>query len=597
MEELYGHIFATASEQLRKLNSLIYRISMLRVALFVVGIAACFILWGDIFFLLPVALCTFVPFLALIKYHNSLFVQRERLTLRIRVCKEELAACGHDDSAFGAGDEFIDSSHHFSFDLDVFGVHSLYQHLNRTTTAIGARQLAEWLQHPLHKKVEIEARQAAVCELAGDISFLIDFRVAGLSSMHSSTDEERLTKWAQTENSFLSHRWISVLPFVAGSLSLIAWLTAILSWVSYLFPLFLWLAFATFSFGFTRRISRTQETFERYWKIIRSYAEMLSLIELHDFKSLSIKNLQGKFLDGELPASASLRQLSRKLNTLDQRNNILVTLLLNGLFFWELYEILDIERWKLKYGLPLLDWIQAIGKMEAFCGLATFAIHHPKSIYPTVSSAPFVFEATEMGHPLMSVERCVKNGVTVTGRPCFLLITGANMAGKSTYLRTVGVNYLLACIGAPVCAETMTFYPASLFTAMRTSDSLSDNESYFFAELKRLSCILTVLKGGEELFIILDEILRGTNSVDKQRGSFALIKQFIELGATGILATHDLQVARLAKEYPKTLRNFCFEAEIQGDELSFNYKMSEGIAKNMNACFLMKKMGFEYVEV
>ncbi len=597
MEELYGHILATASEQLRKLNSLIYRISMLRVMLFVAGIAACFFLWGEISLLFAV-LCTFIPFLSLIKYHNSLFVQKERLALRIRICKEELAACAYDDSAFGGGDEFIDSSHRFSFDLDVFGAHSLYQHLNRTTTGIGARQLAEWLQHPLHKKAEIEARQAAVCELAGDISFLMDFRVAGLLSMHSSTDEERLAKWAQNENSFLPHRWLCVLPFVAGTLSLVAWLMAILGWVSYLLPLLLWLAFATFSFGFTRRISRTQETFERYWKIICSYAEMLSLVELHDFNSLSIKKLQGKLLDGELSASASLRQLSRKLNRLDQRNNILVTLLLNGLFFWALHEILSIERWKSKYGSPLLVWLQAIGEMEAFCGLATFAVHHPKSIYPTVSSGTsFIFEATEMGHPLMPVEHCVKNGVNVADRPCFLLITGANMAGKSTYLRVVGINYLLACIGAPVCAGTMTFYPASLFTAMRASDSLTENESYFFAELKRLSNILTALKDGEELFIILDEILRGTNSVDKQRGSFALIKQFMQLKATGILATHDLQVAGLAKEYPKTLRNFCFEAEIQGDELSFNYKMSEGIAKNMNACFLMKKMGFEYVEV
>ncbi len=143
MEELYGHILATASEQLRKLNSLIYRISMLRVMLFVAGIAACFFLWGEISLLFAV-LCTFIPFLSLIKYHNSLFVQKERLALRIRICKEELAACAYDDSAFGGGDEFIDSSHRFSFDLDVFGAHSLYQHLNRTTTGIGARQLAEW---------------------------------------------------------------------------------------------------------------------------------------------------------------------------------------------------------------------------------------------------------------------------------------------------------------------------------------------------------------------------------------------------------------------------------------------------------------------
>ncbi|MEG1838058.1 MAG: hypothetical protein RR220_02080, partial [Bacteroidaceae bacterium] len=176
-------------------------------------------------------------------------------------------------------------------------------------------------------------------------------------------------------------------------------------------------------------------------------------------------------------------------------------------------------------------------------------------------------------------------------RPFFVIITGANMAGKSTYLRTIGVNYLLACIGAPVCCEQMKLYPSHLITSLRTSDSLTDNESYFFAELKRLKLIIDKLNAKEELFIILDEILKGTNSMDKQKGSFALIKQFMTLQANGIIATHDLLLGSLVDVFPDNIHNDCFEAEITNNELTFSYRLKEGVAQNMNACFLMKKMG------
>ena len=191
----------------------------------------------------------------------------------------------------------------------------------------------------------------------------------------------------------------------------------------------------------------------------------------------------------------------------------------------------------------------------------------------------------------MPPAQCVKNDALIPSRPYFLIITGANMAGKSTYLRTIGTNYLLACIGAPACCDALTLYPARLVTSLRTSDSLSDNESYFFAELKRLKRIIDMLNNGKELFIILDEILKGTNSTDKQKGSFDLIRQFMHLDTNGIIATHDLLLSRLAEQFPGNIRNYCFEADIKDNELTFSYRLREGTAQNMNACFLMKKMG------
>ncbi|HBU46187.1 MAG TPA: hypothetical protein DEB36_10550, partial [Porphyromonadaceae bacterium] len=198
----------------------------------------------------------------------------------------------------------------------------------------------------------------------------------------------------------------------------------------------------------------------------------------------------------------------------------------------------------------------------------------------------------KLGHPLLPRRKCVKNDINVFRKPFFMIVTGANMAGKSTYLRTVGVNYVLAGAGLPVCAESMSYRPGQLLTNLRTADSLVNNESYFFAELKRLKMIIERLESGEhDLFIILDEILKGTNSHDKQKGSSQLMKRLVKLGGNGIIATHDLTLGELENEYPQEIANFHFDAKIENDLLSFDYKLQQGIARTMNASFLMKSMG------
>jgi DNA mismatch repair ATPase MutS len=283
------------------------------------------------------------------------------------------------------------------------------------------------------------------------------------------------------------------------------------------------------------------------------------------------------------------------MNALDQRNNILITALLNGLFFWELHQIIKVETWKDEYGSSMEQWTECIGLMDALCSLGTFAYNNPSFTYPIISPTA-MYKANGLKHPLMNREKCVSNDINMAGAPDFEIITGANMAGKSTYLRTVGINHLLGCMGMPVDAESMTFYPAHLVTSLRTNDSLNDNESYFFAELKRLKMIIDKLQSGEKLFIILDEILRGTNSADKQKGSYSFIKQLTLLGATGLIATHDLQLAHLKELFPEQINTQCFEADITNNELTFSYKLREGVAQNMNACFLMKKMGIKIEE-
>ena len=303
--------------------------------------------------------------------------------------------------------------------------------------------------------------------------------------------------------------------------------------------------------------------------------------------------LRKEFESNGKKASEVLNTLAKELDRLDLRNNLILYALLEGSLFWQLRQMLRIERWKQEHGTHLLQWLEALGKLDALCALGTFAFNHPGYAYPTITDKPFIFRAKDMGHPLMPQKQCIANDAEIPQHPYFLIITGANMAGKSTYLRTIGCNYLLACIGAPVCCSSLEIYPAHLMTSLRTSDSLANNESYFFAELKRLQQILERLKNGEEMFIILDEILKGTNSMDKQKGSLALVKQLLHLKTNGIIATHDILLGELKQHFPNEISNYRFEAGIQNDELTFSYKLKEGVAQNMNACFLMQKMGID----
>jgi DNA mismatch repair ATPase MutS len=325
--------------------------------------------------------------------------------------------------------------------------------------------------------------------------------------------------------------------------------------------------------------------------ILHSYSGLIEWIEEGKFQSQLLIELQSRFFKDNRKASFRFRKLAQLSGELEQRANFLVHLVLNPLLLWDIRKSIQIEEWRDKNGKELIDWIKTLGEFDAYCSLGIFAFNHPDYTFPTFTDDYFEMSGEALGHPLMNRKTFVRNDIDVLKHPFFLIVTGANMAGKSTYLRTVGVNYALACIGATVCAKSLKLYPAHLVTSLRTSDSLWDNESYFFAELKRLKMIIDRLQTGEKLFIILDEILKGTNSVDKQKGSFALIQQFVRLHSCGIIATHDLLLGNLEKEFPENIKNYRFEADIIDNELSFSYKLREGIAQNMNASFLMQKMG------
>ena len=590
-ENHYTERLSLTEGQLQQVKNQIFRISMLRLALFIAGIAGVYFFFNQTTQLIVCICLTFFPLFILVKIHNRFFIRKEWLETQARIIQEELQALSGDYSSFEDGKEYTNPEHPYSFDLDIFGRRSLFQSINRTCTFFGKNRLAKWLQNHLHEKTSIEKRQEMVREISEHTLFREQFRVAGLVHHGQSSDGEKIQAWSQSPAQYLHAGWVKAFIWGVPVINSLLLITSLAGWTS-----FSWLGlsfgiFLVLSFGIIKRATYIQETYGKQLKSLNGYARLIALAKAENWKSAGMQELMERFnLNGQSPIQA-LQQLSKELDRLDLRNNQFLYVLLEGSIFFQLQEIVRIERWKVRYGQHISEWLETVGELDALCSLGTFAYNHPQYTNPELTEKPFCFLATQMGHPLMPASQCVKNDATIPSRPFFLIITGANMAGKSTYLRTIGVNYLLACIGAPVCCERLKLYPNQLITSLRTSDSLSDNESYFFAELKRLKRIIDLLNQGQQLFIILDEILKGTNSMDKQKGSFDLIRQFMQLKANGIIATHDLLLGSLIKQFPEEIRNYCFEADIKENELTFSYKLREGVAQNMNACFLMKKMG------
>ncbi len=590
-EDFYRNRIESYALQADKLKKHIHTIGSLRLAVTLGWIFVLWLLWAQSWpILTAITLLFALPFAGLLHYHNRLFAHRAYAERMIELNRNELKGLQYDFSAFDGAAEKCSADHSFSLDLDLFGSHSLFQSINRTVTALGRELLADWLQNPLTDTNEILARQEAIQELAEQTDLRQHFYVKGCTQPLASNDRERLQQLLHSPERFVKNRFWNIMIWIVPTLWIILAIATALGLIdSSALSIYLLFCLILSSIP-AKAITSLYHTVDKLEQLFRTYADLIRTIEHPEQFHAPLLRKISHDLSGEVSASDAIRQLSSYINALNQRFS-LAGLLLNLLCLRDMRQAILIERWKEQYINQADGWLKAMARFDAFSSLAGFAFNHPDYIYPQLSDRYFKMEGKALGHPLLDRNVCVRNNIAIEKSSCFLIITGANMAGKSTYLRTIGVNYLLACVGAPVCAEQLTVSPAHLITSLRTSDSLASNESYFFAELKRLKRIIDHLQRGEQLFIILDEILKGTNSIDKQKGSLALVEQLISLHSCGIIATHDLVLGSLAEAFPQQIRNYCFEADINNNELSFSYQMREGIAQNMNACFLMKKMG------
>ncbi len=547
------------------------------------------------FYLSPIneILAAVISFILLVAFFLLIktFIQVEKQLLYFqrlsKINSNEINALNRDLNSFDPGNEFIDPHHDYSYDLDLFGIGSLFQFLNRAVTSQGKTQLAALLKQSQRTSKEIRSKQEGIQELAEEFSWRQNFMARGME-----TDGGK-DNYNESIDEVIGLKYIHFLKYL---LIIVPALTIILIGLSIaeidthsFYRLALFAQWITIGFYF-KTILKFHQKFESQGKLLSRYAEMLKQIETFNFKSIYLRSLKEQLSHQGKTASTITSDLQKILDQFDYSKNLLVGFVLDSIFLWDIGCLVKLSKWQQDYAGVLPRWFDVIAEMDAMISLANCNHNHQEWVTPEVSQSTFAFNAKAMGHPLIDETRCISNSFQISNEEKIVIITGANMAGKSTFLRTVGVNLILASNGCKVCAESFDFSPIQIYTNMRTSDNLMNDESYFYAELLRLQSMLTLLRNGENLFVILDEMLKGTNSVDKLNGSKELINQLISLNTHGIVATHDLGLTELAETIP-AIKNQCFEVQLNNDELIFDYKLTNGVTRTMNATFLMKKMG------
>ncbi|PSL35852.1 MutS-related protein [Chitinophaga ginsengisoli] len=495
-----------------------------------------------------------------------------------------LAATGQ--SGFDDGNRFGDEQHPYTGDLDVFGQASLYAHMNRTGTLMGAKALADALKQPLMDAVHIRQQQEVVRELTPRFKFRQLFAAHASLIGEQPEDIPGLYRWLSMPYEFLNEKWINIARWLMPLLLLGGAVYYFVADEYYVFTFFLcvnWIILGSQ----IKKVNAQHQLISNKEKTFGKLSWLLQLISMEKAENATLLRAQH---EQALAAKTALSQLAKICNALDQRLNLLIGVFLNSLVLYDLHCIIALEKWKSRYKNELPGWLDVIEKMEVWNSMATFAYNHPEYIYPSINDNETQLVATGVGHPLIPAAECVRNDIGIGAPQQFLIITGSNMSGKSTFLRSVGSNLVLGLRGMPVCAASFACSPMQIMTSMRIKDSIAKHTSYFQAELLRLQQIVGVLRSGAPVFILLDEILKGTNSEDKLAGSRRLIEHFLQYHCLGMIATHDLELGHMEETYPQRIRNYCFESTIKDDQLFFDYRIREGVARNKNATFLMQKM-------
>ncbi len=528
-----------------------------------------------------------VAFIYLMHRHNSISKKKLRAQALIQINQNEIAYLNREAIPFEDGNEFTDTHHAYSHDLDIFGKQSLFHNINRTKTYIGKSKLAGMLLSILPEE-EILKNQNAIKELAQKAEWRQEIMALGAISKDNQDLYNKLVNWCKSSLEPLP-KWITVFSFLLPSTlfcCLLAYFltnnTSLISLAGYGFIINLGFMSVCFK-RIKHEIADTTEIHE----IIYNYSLIIDKIENENFESSKLKQLQQKLILEGQSAGKQIRVLSDLLSRMDTVNNLFVMILFNGAFLFHIHTLKALLNWKRQHAEDVKNWLDIIGETEALSSFANLYYNNPDFTFPTLNSK-YNISFRDVAHPLLNSQTRVGNDVDFN--PQFTILTGSNMSGKSTFLRCLGVNMVLAGIGAPVCAKKADIHPLPVLVSMRLSDSLSDSESYFFAEIKRLKQIMDSLYN-KRAFVLLDEILRGTNSDDKRTGTVEVIKKMVAAKAIGAIATHDVEVCNTVSEYPENLRNSCFEAQIVSNNLFFDYKLRDGICKNKSATFLMEKIG------
>jgi len=534
----------------------------------------------------PLSGLMLVLFLSLVSVFNRYKAERDLLRQLLLLNEKELACLDHDFHDLPDGSEHADISHPWAHDLDLFGKGSLFQYLNRSSTRKGSQILAEMLTSEPGSSESILNRQKIIGDLKDRIDFRQYFTASGELIKEKPGDLKDIARWLDSSAYISKYPWLFYLALGMSLLSLILMVWVISDSSRFLLLLYPLVFNMTVLSPFLLRTQKYQEAISRKHDLLEGYAKLLKQIAQTSFMHPDLEERSLKARKG----MQQVIRLSKLLHLFDQRLNMLFGFFLNGFFLFDFIMLHLLERWKRLNQEEIMEWIVITGWTDAMISLSGFAWNHPDFSMPEIHEQEDGMEIVKLGHPLIPDQKRVNNDLLINSEKV-AVITGANMAGKSTFLRSMGVNMVLSYTGCPVCATRFRCSYMGLHSSMRTADSLKDEESYFLAEIKKLQLIVKEMESGKPMLILLDEVLKGTNTTDKKLGSVGLIRKSLNYPIRCLIATHDLSLGELENKHEGQVVNYCFESYIQGMELSFDYTIRRGIATNMNASFLMKKMG------
>ena len=537
-----------------------------------------------------VILLIIVGFAFLVQQQSVYEKQRAFYTALKKINENEIKSIKSQENIYADGAEFVNDEHSYTSDLDIFGRASLFNLVNRCSSPVGIDLLADWFKKA-DEEENIRQRQEAIKELGTKPGWVQHVKALLWPTKGTSrTDIDNLLGYFITEgNSFSPYlkTYISLVPYLFLVSAVGAWF---FPWFTLILGLIV-LSNACLVVSNQLKVNSTDRMLSRVGKTLSAYAEGFDKIEAETWTSslcVSLKQQMGSSFASEL------KQLSILVGRLEYRLNMFVGPLLNGIAAWDVRQLIAIEDWKRANRDLMPRAFHSLATFEALISLSSLYTNYPGWCFPEIEKQEgYTFTAQDLAHPLIPDSHRVSNSFSLENTRHIDIVTGSNMAGKSTFLRTVGINAVLAFSGAPVCARTMKITVMHLFAYMRIRDSLNESISTFKAELNRLKLLLDVLQQERKVYFLIDEMLRGTNSVDKYRGSKALIEKLVHQEAVGIVATHDLQLAELEEKYPRYIRNFYFDIQVIEGEMRFDYKLKEGECKTFNASLLLKQIGID----
>lgn len=593
--------------EIHRLKKLLSKISLLRLLYFVISVSilitlGSYNLVASVSIALPILI---IGFNLILKHYSKIAYLKKHTSFLKRINELEIQREKCNLKGFDTGKEFMDPNHPYTSDLDIFGQHSIFQLVNRTTTESGKIRLAEWLSEPASDN-DIYNRQKAIKELSQKLEWRQDFQASGMHFENKKSDYFKLIAWVQKPAVLLKHKYLYIaaaltLPvlFLLCTYSFYANMTSQKGVIYFIFMLLVLLINSAILKRVKPLSEDIVETATDNINTLKGYHSLINKIESEQFKSKTICELQSIFIKGKYSASKEISKLSEILDFSQQRplkkNPIggnYMYVLLNSFLLLDIYLIIATEKWKSKNRAFLKSWAEVVSEFEVLNSFAGFCYSNPAYTFPEITEKNNYVHFESLGHPLINSENRVCNNFHSEGQGDVVMITGSNMGGKSTFLRTVGVNLVLALAGAPCCAKYGQVTNLKIFTSMRTQDNLKNGISSFYAELNRIEKLLRLIENNQNMYFLLDEMFKGTNSEDRHKGGFSLINQLKNLKTSGIIATHDIKLAKLSGDQ-KLVMNYSFNSEIKDGSMYFNYKLHPDICHDFNASELMKNSGIK----